>query len=79
MMGWVHVGCLTGLCLTIQIKEKLFDENLGCSTQIMFDRKLTIVEHKINETKSEMWLYSINSYFNFENWQLLNITLIQLI
>ncbi len=54
MMGWVHVGCLTGLCLTIQIKEKLFDENLGCSTQIMFDRKLTIVEHKINETKSEM-------------------------
>jgi hypothetical protein len=28
-------------------------KKLGCSTQIMFDRKLTIVEHKINRTKSE--------------------------
>ncbi len=28
-------------------------KKLGCLTQIMFDRKLTIVEHKINQTKSE--------------------------
>ena len=28
-------------------------KKLGCSTQIMFDGKLTIVEHKINRTKSE--------------------------
>jgi hypothetical protein len=45
----------TGLCLTIQIEEKLFDDlkswdvRLGlCSTA-----KLKIVEHKINQTKSE--------------------------
>ena len=29
-------------------------KKLGCSTQIMFDGKLTIVEHKINRTKSEI-------------------------
>jgi hypothetical protein len=28
-------------------------KKLGCLTQIMFDGKLTIVEHKINRTKSE--------------------------
>ncbi len=47
----VHVGCSTGLCSTIQIKEKLFDnlQNLGCSTRIMFDGRLTIVEQKLIE------------------------------
>ncbi len=44
----------------------------------MFDGKLTIVEHKINQTKSERWLCSINSYFDFENGQLSNIKLIKL-
>jgi hypothetical protein len=29
-------------------------KKLGCSTQIMFNGKLTIVEHKINRTKSEI-------------------------
>jgi hypothetical protein len=28
-------------------------KKLGCLTKIMFDGKLTIVEHKINRTKSE--------------------------
>ncbi len=51
---------------------------MGCSTQIMFNGKSTIVEHKINRTKSERWLCSINSYFNFENGQLSNIKLIEL-
>ena len=51
---------------------------MGCSTQIMFDGKLTIVEHKINQNKSERWLCSINSYFDFENGQLSNIKLIKL-
>jgi hypothetical protein len=51
---------------------------LGCSTQIMYDGKSTIVEHKINWTKSERWLCLINSYFDFENGQLLNIKLIKL-
>ncbi len=53
-------------------------KELGCSTRIMFDGKLTIVEHKINRNKSEKWLCSINSYFDFENWQLSNITLVEL-
>ena len=53
-------------------------KKLGCSTQIMFDGKLTIVEHKINRTKSEKWLCSINSYFDFENEQLSNKKLIEL-
>ncbi len=53
-------------------------KKLGCLTQIMFDGKLTILEHKINQTKSERGLCSINSYFNFEKWQLSNITLIKL-
>jgi hypothetical protein len=44
----------------------------------MFDGKLTIVEHKINQTKSERWLCSIYSYFDFENGQLSNIKLIKL-
>ena len=44
----------------------------------MFDGKLTIVEHKINQTKSEKWLCSINSYFDLENGQLSNIKLIEL-
>ena len=44
---------------------------------IMFDEKSTIVEHKINRTKSERWLCSINSYFDFENGQLSNIKLIE--
>ena len=52
-------------------------KKLGCSTQIMFDGKLTIVEHKINRTKSERWLCLINSYFDFENGQLPNIKLIE--
>ncbi len=50
---------------------------MGCSTQIMFDEKSTIVEHKINRTKSERWLCSINSYFDFENGLLSNIKLIE--
>jgi hypothetical protein len=53
-------------------------KKLGCSTQIMFDRKLTVTEHKINRTKSEKWLCSIISYFDFENGQLSNIKLIKL-
>ena len=44
----------------------------------MFDGKLTIVEHKINRTKSERWLCLINSYFDFENGQLSNIKVIKL-
>ena len=44
----------------------------------MFDGKLTIVKHKINRTKSERWLCSINSYFDLENGQLSNIKLIEL-
>ncbi len=28
-------------------------KKLGCSTQIMLDGKLTIIEHKINQIKSE--------------------------
>ena len=34
----VHVGCSTGLCLTIHIEEKLFDDllKLGCVTGIYF-------------------------------------------
>ena len=67
------MGCSTGGCSTIQIEQKL-----GCSTQIMFDGKLTIVEHRINRTKSEKWLCSINSYFDFENEQLSNKKLIEL-
>ncbi len=42
-------------------------KKLGCSTHIMFDGKMTIVKHKINPTKSEIWLCSINSYLDFEN------------
>ncbi len=38
-------------------------KKLGCSTQNMFDDK---IDNKIN------------SYFNFENWQLSNITLVEL-
>jgi hypothetical protein len=53
-------------------------KKLGCLTQIMCDRKSTIVKHKINRTKSERWLCSINSYFDFENGQLLIIKLIKL-
>jgi hypothetical protein len=53
-------------------------KKLGCLTQIMFNGKLTIVEHKINRTKLERWLCSINSYFGFENGQLSNIKLIKL-
>ncbi len=44
----------------------------------MFDRKLTIVKHKINRTKSERSLCSIYSYFDDENLQLSNITLVEL-
>jgi hypothetical protein len=44
----------------------------------MFNGKSTIAEHKINRTKSERWLCSINSYFDFENGQLSNIKLIEL-
>ncbi len=44
----------TGLCLTIQIGQLLFDSyrKLGCLTQIMFDGNLTIVKQKINQNKS---------------------------
>ncbi len=33
---WRLLGCSTGLCSTIQIKQKLFDDpqKVGCSTQI---------------------------------------------
>ncbi len=57
------MGCSTGVCSTIEIEQP---KKLECSAQIMFDRKLTIVEHKINQTKSERWLCSINSYFGFD-------------
>ncbi len=42
----------TGLCLTIQIEQLLFYDcrKLGFSTQVMFDRKLTIVKPKISRT-----------------------------
>jgi len=49
---WRQVECSTGLILTIEIEDLLFDNNekLGCSTQIMFNGKLqlskiTSVEH----------------------------------
>ncbi len=44
----------TGLCSTIEIKEKLFDDvkKLWCSTQIMFDVEAAIVEQNIIWTKS---------------------------
>ena len=43
----------TGLCLTIEIKEKLFDDmkKLWCLTQIMFDVETAIVEQNIIRTK----------------------------
>ncbi len=71
-MQWRLLGCSNRTKVVRQPKK------LGCSTQIMFDGKLTIVEHKINRTKSEKKLCSINSYFDFENGQLSNIKLIEL-
>ncbi len=55
IIGRVQVLRLTGLCSTIQTGEKLFDDlqKLQCSIRIMFDKKLTIIEHKINQTESE--------------------------
>ncbi len=50
----VQVLCSTGLCSTIEIEEKLFDEmkKLWCSTQIMFDVEAAIVKQNIIWTKS---------------------------
>jgi hypothetical protein len=49
------VGCSTGLCLTIQIEDKLFDDLKSWDVRLglCLMTKLTIVEHKINQTKSE--------------------------
>ncbi len=57
----------------IPFKVSIFFESL-----FTVHKKLTIVEHKINRTKSERWLCSINSYFDLENGQLSNIKLIEL-
>ncbi len=45
-------------------------KKLGCSTQVMFNRKLKIFEHKFNQTKLGRWLCSINSYVDFDYWTL---------
>ncbi len=44
---WEQVLRSTGLCSTIQIKEKLFDDlqKLWCSTRIKFEVEAAIVEH----------------------------------
>jgi hypothetical protein len=44
---WVQVLRLTGLCLTIEIEEKLFDDlqKLRCLTQILFNVEAAIVKH----------------------------------
>jgi hypothetical protein len=45
---------LEGYCWDVRLEVvRQFKSNKSCSTQIMFDGKLTIVKHKINRTKSE--------------------------
>ncbi len=56
-MKWVQVLRSTGLCSTIEIEEKLFDDyrKLRCSTQIMFD---------VKQQLSNIKLIEVNSYFD---------------
>jgi hypothetical protein len=70
------VGCLTGLCSTIQIEQKLFDDLKSWDVQLglCLTTKLTIVGHKINQTESEKWLCLINSYFDIIVEQNINWT-----
>jgi len=66
LTDWRLLGCSTGLCSTIQIEQKLFDDlkSWDVRLRLCLTTKLTIVEHKINRIKSEKWLRSINSYFD---------------
>ncbi len=52
---WQLLGCSTGLCSTIQIEQKLFDNLKSWDVRLGLHSttKLTIVKHKINRTKSE--------------------------
>ena len=63
---WRLLGCLTGVCLTIQIEQVMFDDlqTLGCSTRIMFNVEQQLSNKTLIENNFCPRLCSINVYFD---------------